>query len=603
MTIRRKLSMGVGILLILFVALGVISYLQIGQIDDNLTKIIRGKDLGKRTVVLYRQYKALESDLAEKKDRQDGLFAAICASFERINTIIDQTKDTAIDLTSPAGLKRGADTPDIEADIAKVTVSLGTFLRTPNRQCEEYILECVGNIVQELAAFENSRLTEEERQHAKELEILCVQTLSQVEEIITIENARQQNLPELAEMKSRIDELLGGEFELFTSTDLKHAKDAGHKMVGTTVAVTLILVLTGFLDVSVFSAAITRSITKPIMALRDAMVHIGKGDFDTTIEIESDDEIGQLADAFRQMANQRKQAEDELRKARDELETRVRERTAELVRANEVLESQIVEREKAEQALEELNTDLESHVRELTRFNAELQELSYIAAHDLKTPLQGIATLANWISTDYAARLDDKGKEQITLLLARTKRMNVLIDSVLQYSSLGQYKQEKQEVDLNAVIAEVIGAMEVPEKIRITIEDELPALICEKTYVRQVFHHLLSNAVQHMGRPEGQIRVGCREQGGSWRFSVADNGPGIDPKYVEKIFRIFQTLSPRSETGHIGVGLAVVKKIVELNGGTVWVESEPGIGSIFFFTFPTQVKAHDAKEREGHMAC
>ncbi|MHC4679222.1 MAG: sensor histidine kinase [Planctomycetota bacterium] len=603
MTIRRKLSMGVGILLILFLALGVISYLQIGQIDDNLTKIIRGRDLGKRTVLLYRQYKALESDLAEKKDRRDALFAATCASFERITTVIDRAENAEIDLRAAAGLKREADTPDIEADIVKIIALLGTFLQTPDKQYEQHILDCAGNVAQELRTFANSRPTEQERQRATELGTLFAQTQSLVQDILTIESARQEDLPKHAEMRTRIDKLLGGEFELFTTTDLRHAENAGHKIVGTTVAVTLILVLTGVLNVSVFSAAITRSITKPIMALRDAMAHIGKGDFEATIEIQSDDEIGQLADAFRQMANRRKQVEDELRTARDELEIRVRERTTELVCANEVLESQIVEREKAEQALEELNTDLESHVRELTRFNTELQELSYIAAHDLKTPLRGIATLANWISTDHAARLDDKGKEQISLLLARTKHVNVLIDSVLQYSSLGQYKQQKQQVDLNTVISEVIGALEVPEKIRITIEDEPPTLMCERTHIAQVFHHLLSNAVQHMGKPDGQIRVGCLEQGAFWKFSVADNGPGIDPRYVEKIFRIFQTLSRRSETGHIGVGLAVVKKIVELNGGTVWVESELGKGSTFFFTFPTPMKARDSKERESHIVC
>ncbi len=246
----------------------------------------------------------------------------------------------------------------------------------------------------------------------------------------------------------------------------------------------------------------------------------------------------------------------------------------------------ITERRQAEQELEKLNKDLESAVWELRRANKELKEFAYITAHDLKTPLRGIGTLADWISTDYADKFDEEGKKQVRLLVGKAKQMSALVDDILQYSRLGHSNPEKQKVDLNTIVSEVITGINPPENIETSIENELPALICEKTQIMQVFQNLLSNAVKYMDKPNGQIKVGCVEQDGFWKFSVADNGPGIDQKYFKKIFKIFQTLSSQNRVDSTGIGLSIVKKIVELNAGVVWVESKLGKGSTFFFTFP-----------------
>jgi len=249
----------------------------------------------------------------------------------------------------------------------------------------------------------------------------------------------------------------------------------------------------------------------------------------------------------------------------------------------------ITERRQAEQELEKLNKDLETAVWELRRANKELQEFAYITAHDLKTPLRGIGTLANWLSKDYADKFDEEGKKQIALLVVKAKQMSALIDGILQYSKLGHVSPEKKQVDLNTALSDIIAGIDPPENIRITIENELPVLKCEKTQIMQVFQNLLSNAVKYMDKPEGQIKIGCVEQGGFLKFSVADNGPGIDEKYHKKIFKIFQTLTPQNRKDSTGIGLSIVQKIIELNGGIVWVESEPGKGSTFFFTLPKSV--------------
>jgi signal transduction histidine kinase len=244
------------------------------------------------------------------------------------------------------------------------------------------------------------------------------------------------------------------------------------------------------------------------------------------------------------------------------------------------------ERKKAKEVLEKLNTYLKSVVRELRRANKDLEEFAYITAHDLKTPLRGIGTLAAWLSTDYADKFDEQGQQQVKMLTEKAKRADKLVDGVLQYSSAGQLREKLEKLDLNIVLPEIICEIDPPKNIEITFEDKLPVLMCKKTHTKQVLHNLLNNAVIHMDKEKGQIEVGCEEKDGFWQFSVADNGPGIDKKYFKKIFKIFQTLSPSDENKSTGIGLSIAKKIVNIDAGRIWVESEVGKGSTFFFTLP-----------------
>jgi len=241
----------------------------------------------------------------------------------------------------------------------------------------------------------------------------------------------------------------------------------------------------------------------------------------------------------------------------------------------------ITERKKAEESQDELLEKVES-------INKELKDFAYVVSHDLKAPLRGIRTLADWITTDYSDKLDDNGREQIGLLCGRVDRMHNLIDGVLQYSRISREKEKQVQVNLNELVPGIIDSLAPPENIVITVENELPVVECGETRIMQVFQNLLSNAVKYMDKPKGKIKVGCVEENGFWKFSIADNGPGIEEKNFERIFKIFQTLSPRDEVESTGVGLTVVKKIVEIYGGKIWVESKSGQGSTFFFTLPKQ---------------
>jgi len=227
-------------------------------------------------------------------------------------------------------------------------------------------------------------------------------------------------------------------------------------------------------------------------------------------------------------------------------------------------------------------------VQQLESVNKELRDFAYIVSHDLKAPLRAVKVLVDWLSTDYADKLDEDGKEQMTLLDKRVDRMHNLIDGIMQYSRIGRTKEQNVRVDLNELVPEVIDLLAPPANITITTQANLPAVLCDKTRISQVFQNLLSNAVKYMDKPHGQVEVACVEENGFWKFSVADNGPGIEEQYFEKIFQMFQTLASRDDYESTGVGLTVAKKIVEMFGGKIWVESKVGHGSTFFFTLPKQ---------------
>jgi PAS domain S-box-containing protein len=239
-------------------------------------------------------------------------------------------------------------------------------------------------------------------------------------------------------------------------------------------------------------------------------------------------------------------------------------------------------------------------VQQLESVNKELRDFAYIVSHDLKAPLRAVKVLVDWLSTDYADKLDEDGKEQMTLLTKRVDRMHNLIDGIMQYSRISRVKEQNVKVDLNELVPEVIDLLAPPANITITTQANLPTVLCDKTRISQVFQNLLSNAVKSMDKPNGQVEVACVEENGFWKFSVADNGPGIEEQYFEKIFQMFQTLASRDDYESTGVGLTIAKKIVEMYGGKIWVESKVGHGSTFFFTLPKQQS--EVKD-EKHQAC
>ena len=287
----------------------------------------------------------------------------------------------------------------------------------------------------------------------------------------------------------------------------------------------------------------------------------------------------------------RKEIEAELRKHRDNLEELVNTRTSELQEINAQLQREAAQRTETEKSLAKVNDDLQFTVAQLSSSNKHLREFDHLAAHDLKTPLRGIGTLAQWLLKDYYDKFDNYGREQVNLLVKRVRRMDNLINAILQYSTIARNKQNEGQVDLNPLIKSVIADIKPTPNITITVNQNLPVLTCEEEQITQVFYNLVANAVKFMDKPDGLITIDFEDEKYFWKFSIADNGPGIEPQHFERIFRLFQTLSDREEAESAGIGLTIAKKIVELYGGKIWLTSTVGIGSTFFFTLPKQPTA------------
>lgn len=242
----------------------------------------------------------------------------------------------------------------------------------------------------------------------------------------------------------------------------------------------------------------------------------------------------------------------------------------------------ITERKRSEERQDQLFAELESA-------NRELDEFAYIVSHDLKAPLRAIASLADWIATDYADRLDDPGREKIELLINRVRRLHAMIDAILQYSRTLRSIEESTEVSIGEVVGQTVEMLSPPPLVKVRVQKDLPVVRCERTRIEQVFQNLIGNALAFMDKAEGEVCITCSPDGECWRFGVKDNGPGIDERNYARIFQMFQTLNPREDGCGSGIGLALVKKIVELYGGRVWVESVVGQGSTFYFTVPREV--------------
>lgn len=236
---------------------------------------------------------------------------------------------------------------------------------------------------------------------------------------------------------------------------------------------------------------------------------------------------------------------------------------------------------------------------ELARVNQELESFAYIVSHDLKAPLRGIRTVVDWLKLDYSDRLDEEGNEQLDLLSGRVKRMHNLIDGVLRYSRANRTREACIDVDLNDLLLEIVDTLAPPAHIHVNLDTSLPTLLCEPTRMTQVFQNLISNAIKYNNKEKGQITVSCCEEGENWHFSVADNGCGIADKQFLRVFEMFTTLKSRDQYESTGVGLPIVKKIVESWGGRIWVESTVGEGSTFHVVWPQTLPQNPEDTTQG----
>ncbi|KYG07913.1 histidine kinase [Sorangium cellulosum] len=244
----------------------------------------------------------------------------------------------------------------------------------------------------------------------------------------------------------------------------------------------------------------------------------------------------------------------------------------------------------ARRRIEQLSQHREELIAALAKTNQELDQFAYVASHDLKAPLRGIANLSEWIEESLTGKMDDETQEQIQLLRGRVRRLEALIDGILHYSRAGRLRGDLVSVDTGQLLAEIVELLSPPAGARIEIAPGMPTLVAELVPMQQVFQNLISNALKHARRSDPRVEVTCKDAGAFYEFAVRDNGPGIAPEYHGRIWDLFQTLESRDKVEGTGIGLSVVKKAVESRGGSVGVASRPGEGATFFVRWPKRVK-------------
>ena len=261
-----------------------------------------------------------------------------------------------------------------------------------------------------------------------------------------------------------------------------------------------------------------------------------------------------------------------LRQSRDELEGLVAERTEALKATNTHLSLELEERRRAE--------------RELARSNAELEQFAYVASHDLQEPLRMVASFTQLLARRYRGKLDADADEFIGFAVDGATRMQRLLNDLLAYSRVGTRSKPFAAIDCNSVLSDALANLKpaMEESGAVITHEPLPIVRGDEVQLIQLFQNLIGNAVKFHGQEPPQVHISAKLQDGDWVFAVRDNGIGIAPEQQERIFLIFQRLHHRSEYAGTGIGLALCQRIVERHGGRIWIESELGKGSTFFFT-------------------
>lgn len=232
--------------------------------------------------------------------------------------------------------------------------------------------------------------------------------------------------------------------------------------------------------------------------------------------------------------------------------------------------------------------ELEDRQRELEHRNSELDQFAHVVSHDLKAPLRSIASYALWLEEELGGAASAEARQYLNRVRDRAQHMAGMIQGILDYARAGREEQEPEPVDTGALVAEMLSWLCTDEEWVVEVQPELPTLFTTRIHFEQVLLNLVSNAFRYGRPPHGTPRlcIGAREAGDLYEFSVADNGPGIPERLRERVWTLFFSAQPAAGADSSGVGLAVVKKLVETHGGTVWMQSELDQGTTFFFTWP-----------------
>lgn len=444
----------------------------------------------------------------------------------------------------------------LRSELSAASCLVSNYLAEQEAQYKDMYSEVYFNIKKYLSRYRSVSTSKGDSEFIEEIEPLLdefnAKVLGVVDAHDRIAKERGWTLIKLEEgLKERLDKAVGVEILQIE----KNKKDLTKKIAVINTVIFLIIGGVAIIAVLVILYT-TNSITRPIQELYRGAEVIGRGDLDHRLNINTGDEIQDLADGFNKMAG-------ELKELYTNLENKVKERTAQLAEANDALAVK----------------------------NKELDDFTYIVSHDLKEPLRGVKAFTKLLIEDYSKKLDNEGKEHLHVISESSSRMTQLIEDLLNLSRIGRIRNIEPDVDMNEVLSDVkknLAYSLEEKKVDLKIAGDFPKVECDRIRISEVFSNLISNAVKYSKKDvRPVIGVGYSEKHDLYEFYVKDNGIGIEEQYHDKVFQIFQRLHAKGgEYEGTGAGLTIVKKIVENHGGKIWVESKEGEGSTFYFTLP-----------------
>jgi len=250
----------------------------------------------------------------------------------------------------------------------------------------------------------------------------------------------------------------------------------------------------------------------------------------------------------------------------------------------------VTQAKRDEEALQGALQDLRHLTDELARSNSELQRFAYVTSHDLEEPARTVASFCELLEHRYRGELDEKAREWIGYAVAGAQRMRAMVAGLLEYSRLESHTKPFAPVDCAGLVAEALANLHfsIDESLAEVTFDSLPVVTADASRLVQLFQNLIGNAIKYSGRTTPRVHISAERRDDDWVFSVRDNGIGIEPRHREQIFDMFQRVHAQNQYPGTGIGLAICKRVVEQHRGRIWVESEPGRGSVFYFSLPIQ---------------
>jgi signal transduction histidine kinase len=510
------------------------------------------KQLADKIQGLYGQFISLGKGLMGQKDEADALARAFTAEFQLIDDSIEEKIQAGAGDKEQKSFRRLLLAARFAADLAEVGSWLGTYLEIPSADNEQRIHREFRESARRVGFYLRSDISQEERRWGENLVGRISNLRSLALKRIALDKQMRGDVERFGQFRAQLDELLDESLRVLAQSQLARLIGEAEGRSAKTVMLAFLLIPI-FLIVSIGAGWwVVRHISVSIAELRTATERVAAGDLGYRVGGRGQDELGLLARRFNQMVAQ--------------------------------LEATTVSKEELEKAHDALSKRTE----DLARSNVELEQFAYVASHDLQEPLRMVVAYAQLLQRQYGGKLDKDADEFIGYTVDGAKRMQGLIDDLLAYCRVGTRGTEFTATDCNMVLAHTLldlKAVTDESGARVT-QDCLPIVIGDEFQLGQLFQNLIGNAVKYRGARVPAIHVGCKREGNMWRFSVKDNGIGIDTKYFERIFEIFQRLHTKQEYPGTGIGLAICKKIVERHGGRIWVESEMGQGSTFHFTVP-----------------